>query len=226
LNALGQAPVRFVPQSALPPGVPYESYIHATGQVPTRNHLHDVFNALCWMRFPQTKRALNRWQAQSIEASGGVQAHRGPLRDAITLMDENAVLLHAPEPLWQALSARDWPRLFQGLRPLWAQATLVTFGHALTEKLLVPYKSITAHVLRWPVPDGLPPDPGAGPHPWDAWLADRLSPIELATKPFAPLPVLGVPGWCADNAHPAFYADAAVFRASPSRHRAVGTKSA
>ena len=39
-----------------------------------------------------------------------------------------------------------------------------------------------------------------------------LDAAHLASKPFAPLPLMGVPGWCADNANPAFYADAAVFR--------------
>ena len=217
LNHLEPVPVRFVPQSALPEGVAYESHIHATGTVPTRDNLHDFFNALCWMRFPQTKRALNRLQARAIEAAGGVQATRGPLRDALTLFDENVLLLQAPEPLWQALAARDWHRLFITLRSLWAEAAAVTFGHALTEKLVMPYKSITAHVLCLSIPPGLVPDPGTGPHPWDAWLAPRLTPEWLATKPYTPLPVLGIPGWWGPNEAPSFYDDADVFR--PVRRR-------
>ena len=213
LNAVGQAPVRFVPQAALPEGMAYESHIYATGTVPTRDNLHDFFNALCWMRFPQTKRVLNRLQAQAIEAAGGVQATRGPLRDALTLFDENVLLLQAPEPLWQALAARDWRRLFITLRSLWADAVAVTFGHALTEKLVTPYKSITAHVLCLPVPPHLPADPGSGPHPWDAWLAPHLAPDWLAAKPYTPLPVLGIPGWWPGNEDPSFYADDSVFRA-------------
>ena len=39
-----------------------------------------------------------------------------------------------------------------------------------------------------------------------------LSAEKLASKPFAHLPVLGVPGWCAANEDPAFYADVSVFR--------------
>ena len=57
------------------------------------------------------------------------------MRDAITVFDENGALLDAPPALWEALLARDWPRLFVDLRPLWAQARLVIFGHALLEKL-------------------------------------------------------------------------------------------
>lgn len=207
LNRLGPLPVRFVPQSALPEGHAYERFIFETATVPTRANLHDAFNGLCWHRFPRTKQGLNRLQAAEI-AQAGVGAVRGPLRDALTLFDENAALLQAPAALWEALLARDWQRLFVQQRPLWAQARLVVFGHALLEKLVSPYKSITAHVLRWPVPVEL----GADLSAWDAWLADALSPDALRTKPFTPLPVLGVPGWWPANDDPAFYADATVFR--------------
>ncbi len=217
LNAAGRSPVRFVPQAELPAGVAYEAHIFATGGVPTREGLHDFFNALCWIRFPATKLQLNRLQAQAIAAAGGVGTRRGPLRDALTLFDENAALLQAPDPIWQALLARDWQRLFVELRPLWAQSTLLLFGHALTEKLVAPYKSITAHVLRLPVPTDWPADcraeaGAAQVHPWDDWLAGQLKPDWLATKPYTPLPVLGRPGWWPANQDPAFYADAQVFR--------------
>jgi Protein of unknown function (DUF3025) len=212
LTAMGQAPVRFIAQAELPEGEAYESHIFATGCVPTRDNLHDFFNALCWMRFPQTKRRLNLLQATAIVQAGGVQATRGPLRDALTLFDENVLLLQAPEPIWQALLVRDWSRLFVELRPLWNDATAVTFGHALTEKLVAPYKSITAHVLCLPVPIHLPADTGAGVHPWDDWLAAQLTPDWLATKPFTPLPVLGIPGWCHANDTPGYYEDTQVFR--------------
>jgi len=223
LNATGLAPVRFVPQAELPEGVAYEAHIFATGGVPTREGLHDFFNALCWMRFPATKLLLNRLQAQAIAQAGGVGARRGPLRDALTLFDENVALLQAPDPIWQALLARDWSRLFVELRPLWAQSTLLLFGHALGEKLVAPYKSITAHVLKLPIPLDLPADTltacgsGAVVHPWDDWLAQQLTPEWLATKPYTPLPVLGVPGWWTANEEPDFYADAQVFR--PARAR-------
>lgn len=212
LNAVQPRPVDFIPQADLPPGVAYESHIYTTGGVPTRDNLHDFFNALCWLRFPHTKKRLNVWQATAIDKAGGVQATRGPLRDALTLFDENVLLLQAPEPIWQALQARDWQRLFGGLRPLWDQATAVTFGHALTEKLVAPYKSITAHVLCLPLPADVPADSGTGSHPWDGWLAEQLSPEWLASKPFTPLPVLGIPGWWPANTWPDFYDDAQVFR--------------
>lgn len=202
LNDAG-APVRFVPQGELPAGVAYERFIFETRQVPTRDGLHDFFNGLIWLHFPQTKRRLNQLQAAQI-AADGVQPVRGPVRDAITVFDENAALLQAPDALWEALTARDWPGLFVELRPLWAQARLVLFGHALLEKLVQPRKGITAHVYR--VPQSVAP---AG---LDAWLAQDLDAHRLASKPFTPMPVLGVPGWWPPNEAPQFYADAQVFR--------------
>jgi len=204
LNAGDQAPVRFVPQTALPAGMAYEQFIFEQDAVPTREGLHDFFNGLCWMRFPQAKRQMNRLQAAEI-AAAGIGAVRGPVRDAITVLDENGALLHAPDALWEALAARQWRRLFGELRPLWAQAQILVFGHAALEKLVAPYKSITVHVWRvapsWRSLADL-----------DAWLARDLTAAKLARKPFMPLPVLGVPGWWPANEDPAFYADTQVFR--------------
>ena len=180
--------------------------------MPTRDNLHDFFNGLVWLHFPQTKRRLNQLQAGAM-AAHGVGVVRGPLRDALTLFDENGALLAAPEPLWQALAARDWQALFVEHRALWAQSRLLLFGHALLEKLVSPRKPITAHVYRAPVAIKDEAD-----FEIDAWLAQALQPQDWACKPFVPLPVLGVPGWWSENEHPDFYADGQVFR--PARSRA------
>ena len=198
--------VMFVPQSALPEGQAYEDFIFKTAQVPTRDGLHDFFNGLCWHRFPLAKRRLNQLQAAEIEAQG-ISATRGPVRDALTLFDENVVLMHAPDELWAALQARDWLKLFVDLRDQWQHVHLVLFGHALVEKLVTPYKSITGHVYR--VDSRINPHDEAA---LDAWLVQDLQPVKLATKPYEPLPVLGIPGWCADNAEQAYYEDKNVFR--------------
>jgi hypothetical protein len=198
--------VRFVPQSALPEGQAYEDFIFKTAQVPTRDGQHDFFNGLCWHRFPLAKRRLNQLQAAEIEAQG-ISATRGPVRDALTLFDENVVLMHAPDEVWAALQARDWLKLFVDLREQWKQVHLVLFGHALVEKLVTPYKSITGHVYR--VASHINPHDEAA---LDAWLVQDLQPAKLATKPYEPLPVLGIPGWCADNAERAYYEDTNVFR--------------
>ncbi|AGU48041.1 hypothetical protein VAPA_1c09210 [Variovorax paradoxus B4] len=199
----------FVPQSDLPAGQAYEAHIFQTGTVPTRDNLHDFFNGLVWLAFPEAKRRLNELQAAEI-ARAGIGATRGPLRDALTLFDENGAVLDAPEPLWKALAARDWHTLFVTQRALWSQARLRVFGHALLEKLTTPRKALTAHVLLPPPPDG--GEPAALD---DRALARSLAPEYLAQKPFVPLPVLGVPGWWAGNATAHFYDDSKVFRPGP-----------
>jgi hypothetical protein len=202
--AVGATPVVFASQAELPAGMAYEQFIFDTGRVPTRDGLHDFFNGLCWLQFPLAKKKLNQLQAEQI-AQTGIQPVRGPARDALTVFDENAALLVAPDALWEALLAKDWTAAFITLRPLWQEATLVLFGHALLEKLVSPRKPITAHVFRARVASNSIAD-------MDTWLATTLSAPLLASKPFAHLPVLGVPGWWADNAAPDFYADASVFR--------------
>ncbi len=207
LNQLRAAPLRFAAQQELPRGVAYEQFIHQQRAVPTRDNLHDFFNGLIWCALPLAKQRLNALQHAEI-ARAGVQAQRGPLRDALTLFDENAALLHAPDALWQALAERRWRELFGPLRPLWQEASLLLFGHAALEKLVTPYKSITMHV--WCV---APPfDPAGDLSALDAWLAADLVPDKLAAKPFVPLPVLGVPGWWPANEALDFYEDAEVFR--------------
>ena len=195
--------IEFVPQACLPEGQAYEAFIFERRQCPTRDNLHDLFNALTWLALPQTKARLNALQAEQISRHG-VGAHRGPLRDALTLFDENGSVLWAPLPLRQALLARDWQRLFVDLRPLWSQAHLLVFGHALQEKLQQPRKAITAHVY-------LPRCEGS-PAPFDALLAAEIEEHAWAEKPYCPLPLLGVPGWYLPNENFSFYDDARVFR--------------
>ena len=225
LNAVGLAPVQFVPQSALPAGMAYEQFIFDTGQVPTRDGLHDFFNGLCWMLFPETKKKLNQLQAAQI-AHSGIQPVRGPARDALTVFDENAAFFCGPDAVWDALARKDWPALFGPLQSAWQDVHLVLFGHALLEKLVYPRKPITAHVFRASVaiksiatgdgPDVLSSEFLRGPQRMaglDARMAATLSAELLATKPFAHLPVLGVPGWWSGNLEPGFYDDSSVFRA-------------
>jgi len=218
LNRQADAPVRFVPAQDLPPGMAYEQFVFERSACPVHEGPHDFFNGLAWLQLPRAKRQLNRVQAAQIAAEG-VRGGRGPVRDAATLFDENGAVLCAPEPLWQALAARDWYRLFVELRPLWDQARLVIAGHALLEKLLAPRKNLTAHVWAAPCPD----DSLAG---IDGWLEGQLTPARLAAKPFLPLPVMGLPGWSPGNADFSFYDDPLVFRPAGRQEPKITTPSA
>jgi hypothetical protein len=218
LNQCLTSPVRFVPQSSLPSGVAYEQFIFESQQCPTRDGLHDFFNALFWEQFPRTKARLNQLQAEQIAQLGSV-TQRGAVRDALTVFDENGALLIAPPELWEALIAMDWQRLFVTLRPSWRQARLIPFGHALLEKLVQPRKPITAHVYiaQFTIENiakgaiNTPAKPCFFPL-LDAWIAADLSAEKFTRKPFTPLPILGVPNWWSANENPQFYDDESVFR--------------
>lgn len=206
-------PLSFVAQEALPGGTAYEAHIYATGAVPTRDNLHDFFNALIWLHFPQAKARLNAIQAEVIECTG-VQAGRGGVRDAATLFDENAVLfLSADASLEAALRGFGWQELFVRRREDWGcRCVVVPFGHALLEKLVDPYKSVTAHA--WPL--ALPAASAGFPMLDDALSVSLRTAADAGTlrggRSFAPLPVLGIPGWCDANTDAAYYADTTVFR--------------
>jgi hypothetical protein len=197
---LAAGPLRFVPQAELPAGQAYESFIHRTACVPTRDHLHDFFNGLVWLTETALKVRLNVLHAQVL-AEEGVQPRRSPLRDALTLLDESGALLQAPPDAVELLRARRWHELLVEQRPRWldGEIRLRVVGHAVMEQLVLPYKGITAHV--WPGGSA-------------AALAAGVR--ALQPRPFLPLPVLGVPGWWPQNAQPVFYDDPAVFRPLPS----------
>jgi len=199
-------PIRFVaPDDA--GAMAYETHIAASGRVPTRDNAHDLFNALIWLAFPRTKAALNARQAAEL-VRDGVRATRGPVRDAATLIDESGLLLAAGEDTCAALMRLDWPFLFAAHRGRWGRDWMpFAFGHALIEKLLAPYKGLTAVVLC------LPLGGGASPAQMDQAAAQWLHAAPLAPPLLSHLPVLGIPGWWPANQDPAFYADAAVFRA-------------
>ena len=215
-NAAGQ-PLRFVPQEALPEGRAYEEFIGATGCVPTRDNLHDFFNALVWLTFPRIKRQLNALQSAQI-ALAGVGKSRGPARDGATIFDENSALLVVRDAeeghaLVDALRGHRWQEAFCQRRAAFgADAQVWLFGHALMEKLVAPRKAITAHTRVVSAGDdyfALAPD---AQRAWiDAHVAAALAAEPLSTACFTPLPVLGVPGWW-PRQDDEFYADSSVFR--------------
>jgi hypothetical protein len=216
-----ELPIRFVPQHHLPADVPYEQFISDTGCVPTRDNLHDFFNALVWLIYPKIKIRLNALQALELEKFtapatedlSNPGAKRGRLRDAATIFDENAALMMTSDAdLIDALRAHDWREVFIRRRHAFGpQCELRLFGHALIEKLVSPYKAITAHVRPLLVKSVF----------FEMSECDRRTSINdtiaqqlaggLTMTSFTPLPVLGIPGWwpCQDEA---FYEDVAVFR--------------
>jgi hypothetical protein len=215
-------PLSFVPQDVLPEGTAYEAFIHAQGKVPTRENLHDFFNALVWLSFPQIKRQLNALQAAQIAALGVTQS-RGPARDAATIFDENAALLVVADTVQgrsviEGLRDHQWQRAFVEQRAWFGSVWDVwSFGHALMEKLVQPRKAITAHAwIVMVAPEFFSMSRPEQQSLLDTQVAAQLAQCELSTAAYTPLPVLGLPGWWPQQDE-AFYADTHVFR--PKRIR-------
>jgi hypothetical protein len=215
-------PARFVeagPAVTGPRALPYERQCADTGCIPSRDNLHDRFNALVWLAFPRAKQAVNAVQAAEIGRLG-VSGERGRLRDLVTRIDENGLfLVTADAAVFEALRRHDWEGLLLRQRTRWGQDILpLVFGHGLLEQLQHPHKGLTAVVLPLllPLVEGRV-DRGRV----DAAAAAFIRRPTLAREDLLRLPVLGIPGWAAANAAPAFYADPSVFR--PPRPAEAGS---
>lgn len=216
LTSRGGQVIRFVPSSELD-GVAYERRIYTTGQVSTRvDNWHDLFNALVWIRFPRIKTAMNALHHQSW--SQGEAGRRGTLRDALTLFDECGVIVFSSDTgFLNALATRQWSTAFRTLGPLWGKtAQLAITGHAMLEKYLAPYKSMTAKALlihtdllqdvvnRQTLLQSL-----------DREIAEEFIAGNMLTRPasLSPLPLAGIPGWWPHGLQDdQFYSDPQVFR--------------
>ncbi|MBT8047297.1 MAG: DUF3025 domain-containing protein [Xanthomonadales bacterium] len=214
LVSANDAPIQFVPSESLP-DVDYERHIFRAGEVSTRKHnWHDLFNALVWCRFPQLKVTMNALHFDQLQREK--PGRRGKLRDALTLLDESGVIVAGSDmSLLTALASRDWQSAFVAQRSGWAEAVQVfVCGHAILEKFLSPYKSITAHALL--VYCSAPP----ALHDLDRMLAALVSDpgVFSSTADLSPLPLMGIPGWWPRGGqNQDFYDDADVFRTLSGR---------
>jgi len=205
--------IRFVPAADLP-GVDYELQIFETGQVSTReNSWHDLFNALVWCRLPRLKGAMNSLHFANLAHDKG--GGRGRLRDALTLLDESGIIVSGSDrAALDALARRDWNTAFIRHRKSWGKTLhVLVCGHAILEKFLNPYKSITAHALLLHAP-GLP-----GAQEIDQALGAALAVPGWLTSPsgLSPLPLMGIPGWWREGDQDVeFYQDHEVFRPLPA----------
>ncbi len=208
-------PVSFVPQGAKPRSMEerYEVRIHHTGEVQTRTeNWHDLFNALVWLAFPRTKAAINDLH---FRAAGG-DGNRGALQDALTLFDESGVIVaHAGDELAGLLREHRWLELFWAQRKrVRTRMRFVVFGHSLYEKALRPYLGLTGKGMAVRVTEDVLIESRQDPaRCLDGMLAECLGQADWPDcHALTPVPLLGVPGWWADNETPEFYRNAAYFR--------------
>jgi Protein of unknown function (DUF3025) len=214
-------PLRFVAQEPgrQPFEAQYEPRCYLKGEVQTREHnWHDLFNALVWLTFPRAKAAINaRHYRAMIDASAGGINRRGAVRDMSTLFDESGVaVVYSDTELAALLRDFQWRELFwQRRERVSASMGFYLFGHGLYEKAMRPYVGLTGQGLLlkveqrffdWPLEQRLA-------H-LDGLLADYLNAPQHCrnTRELHPVPLLGVPGWAAENESEAFYGNTDYFR--------------
>lgn len=225
----GQA-LGFTNQSDLPHGVAYEQFIAKTGKIPTRDNLHDWFGACIWATFPKSKAVLNHHHRHNF-ADNHYGNGRNRVRDAITVFDENGIILAVSDDttgrqIAECLCQFDWTGSLIVPRQSWYRpsadvrtdihAQAFVFGHALLEQLIHPRKNLCGHTLIVEVDAVF----------FQASLSDKLAILDRCTarhldewlsKPMTtprdlqPLPVLGIPYFW-DGQDDGFYQDESVFR--------------
>lgn len=205
-------------QRALDAAGGYDPAIAVSSRIPTRaGSYHDLLGALVWLHFPATKTALHRIQ---LAARPGARA---PRENAATLCDESAVLVISREPeIFESLAALDWVDVFWTRRAALAETTrFLGFGHGLLDALRAPHPQLMGKALcvrvsaeQWRL------SPSELRMYLDSALAERLSSFLSEPARLAPLPVLGVPGWAAQQSL-AFYQDTRYFQTARKRPRAA-----
>jgi hypothetical protein len=204
---------------------------------------HDLFNALVWMTFPTAKAVINarhyellagelssgemsaaELSAGSARAPAARRLQRSPARDALTLFDEDGVVVLSSDPeLLQLIRDFRWKELFWQRRAELAQRMrFCVFGHALYHKAMHPFVGMTGKAVLLEVPqDQLQRPAQAQLAQIDralaayAWDRGRMT----HGREFAPLPVLGIPGWYVVSDQEGFYDDTAYFRPGRGERR-------
>jgi hypothetical protein len=226
VNSQGMS-IRFVPQGARPALFEdrYEPRIYLKGEVQMRpRSWHDLLNALVWLTYPQSKAALNcRHFLAARESRQKKELNRGPVQDALTIFDEGGVIVASADPfLTQLLRGFQWKTLFWEHREeVASRMKFYLFGHAIYEKALQPFTGVTGKGVIFEVDrtfSGLSQEQQL--EELDTRLSAYLSDSKSfsSTQELAPVPILGVPGWCPDNENEAYYENIHYFR--PGRVRA------
>ena len=230
VNAQGLR-VRFVPQGPKPESFEdgFEPRAFLKGEVQLRPlDWHDVFNALVWITFPTTKAVINARHYESLSgasASSGETGNRSPERDALTLFDEEGmVVLSSDAGLLDLVRSFGWKELlWNRRREVGERMRFFLFGHALYHKALDPFVGMTGKAVLLGVPDGFTKMPlNSQVAETDRLLAAHVwnRARMLHGREFSPLPMLGVPGWWPANEQESFYENTGYFR--PGRGAAGG----
>ena len=210
------SPLRFVPPGfRLTFEEQYEPRCYLTGEVQTRrDNWHDLFNALVWLTFPKAKAAINARHYREL-MSAKEEKGRGARRDLNTLLDESGVIVaFSGESLARLIRDFKWRELFwQRREEVKSSMGFYLFGHGLYEKAMRPYVGMTGQGLLIEVdPSFFSLSLSGQIEHLDERVARYLDHQGISTRELAPVPLLGVPGWSADNECASYYDNTDYFR--------------
>jgi Protein of unknown function (DUF3025) len=201
----------------------YELRIAHGGEIATRDNWHDLFNAMQWLSFPQSKAMISELHAVMLNARGRDEHRsRSIERDVLTLFDESGIIVTSSDPfLLDLIRTFQWKTLFVERRAaVIRHMRFFLCGHALLEKMLNPYVGIVGKAVLFDVDENVSLETPArqqaeADRRAAAWLAE-LAAVKT-TRVLQPLPLLGIPGWDARNEAADFYGNTHYFRAGYTR---------
>ena len=181
------------------------------------NNLHDHLNALVWLTFPKTKRAISEAHvALGVTEDGKTRPRR---RDVLTLFDESGIIILSENDALRTMNQQhQWRELFVTHRTDFVQqARPILFGHGAMEQLgnQLPqvHRGLTVKALWLPLPVSTTRSQLDGYLAQRIVSGERLNELERSI----PMPLLGLPGWFAENEVPGCYEDVSVFRPRRSK---------
>ena len=192
----------------------YEPRVYLKRELQTRTYnWHDFFNALIWLKFPNTKKTLNKIHYKQA-ANRQKGSNRSTLENRITQFDEcGAIVISNNRKTLDLIKNHQWQELFiNNHKEFENNLRCVIFGHAMFEKALTPYIGMTCHCIL--LEDQALLDDINNDHYKD--LDEKLAHIwrnQISCNPqkFNALPILGIPGyWPIQNLD--FYSNTEYFR--------------
>ncbi|RYZ06039.1 MAG: DUF3025 domain-containing protein [Myxococcales bacterium] len=194
----------------------YEQHVARLRSVPTRpSNWHDFFNMVVWAHFPKLRWALNALHVDPDVGPKDPRNGRAPAQNLAATFDESGLLVvSTSEELLADLRELRFKRFFWERRAELGKTTRFWHvGHGTLESLLAAHPGLAAKALLLHVP-ALP----TAPEGWDTLrfqlderAADQVSQWRTTRAVLDPVPVLGIPGYC-DNEAAEFYDDAQHFR--------------
>lgn len=176
----------------------YEPRVYLKSELQTRTqNWHDFFNAIIWLKFPETKNILNTLHYQQAK-NRKKGSNRSTLENRITQFDEcGAVIISNDRYLLDLIKNHQWHELFiENKAAFNVNLKCVIFGHAIFEKSLNPYIGMTCHCLlihNAEFLDDLKNDEFTNIDKWVASLWENK--ISRSPEKLTALPILGVPGY-------------------------------